>query len=140
MFIKTQRIGNYTVGQSHIHKHTRLWKARYPFDAPRVIAGMHGVSDCFTISGASAAYSDALRKCPSISVSPNVQGGRPCIDGTRIPVHLVLWAVEHTGSIKGAIKSYPDLTIQQVKDALYFAELILGSLIDVNAEAEIVAG
>jgi len=69
----------------------------------------------------------ALRRCPSITMSPERMGGRPCIAGTRIPVHLVLWAIEHRGSIEGAIMSYPDLTTQQVKDALYFAETIMGS-------------
>jgi uncharacterized protein (DUF433 family) len=79
-------------------------------------------------------YSLAASECPSISVNPRVQNGKPCIAGTRIPVHLVLWSVEHKGSIAGALKSYPDLTTQQIKDALYFAEVILGSP-NVNSEA-----
>lgn len=72
-------------------------------------------------------YRQAISQCPSISMDPRREQGRPCIAGTRIPVHLVLWAVEKSGSIKGALKSYPDLSAQQVKDALYFAETILGS-------------
>lgn len=69
----------------------------------------------------------ALKECPSIAMNPKRMHGLPCISGTRIPVHLVLWAVEHRGSIDGAIESYPDLTVQQVKDALYFAETVMGS-------------
>jgi uncharacterized protein (DUF433 family) len=69
----------------------------------------------------------ALQECPSISLDHRRMQGRPCIAGTRIPVHLVLWAVEQHGSIDGALKSYPDLNVQQVKDALYFAETVLGS-------------
>ena len=69
----------------------------------------------------------ALRQCPSITMNPERMEGRPCIAGTRIPVHLVLWAIEHRGSIEGAVMSYPDLTTQQVKDALYFAQIITGS-------------
>jgi uncharacterized protein (DUF433 family) len=72
-------------------------------------------------------YRQAISRCPSISMDTRREQGRPCIAGTRIPVHLVLWAVEQSGSIKGALKSYPDLSAQQVKDALYFAETILGS-------------
>ncbi len=72
-------------------------------------------------------YRRALGQCPSISVDSRRQQGKPCIAGTRIPVHLVIWAVEQSGSIKGALKSYPDLKEQQVKDALYFAETVLGS-------------
>jgi uncharacterized protein (DUF433 family) len=75
----------------------------------------------------SEALNEAVEKCASISVDARRMQGRPCITGTRIPVHLVLWAVEQSGSIEGALRSYPDLTAQQVKDALYFAETILGS-------------
>lgn len=63
----------------------------------------------------------------AILVDPDRQGGVPCIAGTRVPVHLVLWAIEHTGSIEGALKSYPDLTEQQVKDALYFAQVVVAN-------------
>jgi len=81
-------------------------------------------------------YRMALHKCPSISVDARRQEGLPCISGTRIPVHLVLWAIEQTGSIEGALKSYPDLTALQVKDALYFAETVLGSY-DVFSETTV---
>ncbi len=75
----------------------------------------------------SEVYRRAMKGCPSISISPRRQQGRPCISGTSIPVHLVLWAVEQHGSIEGALKSYPDLNRQQVKDALYFAEIVMGA-------------
>lgn len=75
----------------------------------------------------SEVYRRAVKLCPSISVNPQRQQGRPCVSGTSIPVHLILWAVEQHGSIKGALKSYPDLTLEQVKDALYFAEIVMGS-------------
>ena len=75
----------------------------------------------------SEVYRRAIKGCPSISISPRRQQGRPCISGTSIPVHLVLWAVEQHGSIEGALKSYPDLNRQQVKDALYFAEIVMGA-------------
>jgi uncharacterized protein (DUF433 family) len=65
--------------------------------------------------------------CPSVTISPRRLEGLPCMTGTRIPVHLVIWAVEHHGSIDGALEAYPDLSAQQVKDALYFAELVMGS-------------
>jgi uncharacterized protein (DUF433 family) len=69
----------------------------------------------------------ATTNCPSITMNPRRMNGLPCVDGTRIPVHLVLWAIEHHGSIEGAIEAYPDLTVQQVKDALYFAEIVIGA-------------
>lgn len=75
----------------------------------------------------SEVLAEAVKNCASISMDPRRLQGRPCIAGTRIPVHLVLWAVEQHGSIDGALKSYPDLDVQQIKDALYFAEIVLGS-------------
>ena len=57
-----------------------------------------------------------------IWIDPDRQEGLPCIKGTRVPVHLVLRAIEQTGSIAGALRSYPQLTEQQVKDVLYFAQ------------------
>lgn len=61
----------------------------------------------------------------SISINSEVMAGAPCIDGTRIPVYMILDAVEHTGNLEGALESYPRLTLQQVKDAIGFAKLVV---------------
>lgn len=78
---------------------------------------------------------DAAKRCPSVTINPKRLSGVPCISGTRIPVHLVLWAIEQHGSIEGALESYPDLTPQQVKDALYFSKIVMGphSVLDKTA-------
>lgn len=70
-------------------------------------------------------FRDASEKCPSISMNPGILDGQPCIVGTRIPVHSVLRAIEHYGSLEAAVSCYPHLTIPQVKDALYFAQIVL---------------
>jgi uncharacterized protein (DUF433 family) len=71
-------------------------------------------------------FEDAIMRCPSsISIDVDVMEGQPCIAGTRIPVRSVLRAVEHYGSIEGAIRCYPDLTTQQVQDALFFSQVLL---------------
>ncbi|SRR5258708_37676336 len=71
-------------------------------------------------------FEDAVKRCPSsISIDSNVMDGQPCIAGTRIPVRSVLRAIEHYGSIAGAIECYPTLTAQQVQDALFFSQVIL---------------
>jgi uncharacterized protein (DUF433 family) len=90
---------------------------------------VQSISNCRIQSGVSysSVLDRALKLCPSISIDDLRQQGKPCIAGTRIPVHLVLWAVEQHGSVEGVLKSYPDLTTQQVKDALYFSEIVLGS-------------
>ena len=60
-----------------------------------------------------------------IEMSPGILGGPPRIAGTRIPVSMVVDAVQYYGDLKGAIKSYPDLTIEQVKQALSFSAAVL---------------
>lgn len=68
---------------------------------------------------------DAVRRCPSVSIDDDIMEGQPCVEGTRIPVRSVLRAIELYGSIDGATKCYPHLSSQQVKDALYFAQIVL---------------
>jgi uncharacterized protein (DUF433 family) len=71
-------------------------------------------------------FEDAISRCPSsISMDDNVMEGQPCIAGTRIPVRSILRAIEHYGSIEGAVKCYPDLTADQVRDSLFFSQVIL---------------
>ena len=67
---------------------------------------------------------------PSIVVRPGLLGGNPCIAGTRIPVYMVLDAVEYHGSLKRVLKSYPQLTVDQVKDAVRFAKISLECCIE----------
>lgn len=58
-----------------------------------------------------------------ITVDPQVQHGRPCFRGTRIPVYLVLELLE-VGVKPEAIVGqdyYPDLTLDHVRAALHFA-------------------
>jgi len=38
---------------------------------------------------------------------------------------MVLDAIEYAGSLKGALESYPQLTEQQVRDAIGFAKLVV---------------
>jgi len=70
-------------------------------------------------------FERAAREAPWVSIDPDILDGQPCIAGTRIPVHSVLRAIEHYGSLEAAVKCYPHLTIPQVRDALYFAQVVL---------------
>ncbi len=38
---------------------------------------------------------------------------------------MVLDAVEHYGNLEGALKSYPDLSMEQVKQAVSFSAYVL---------------
>jgi len=75
-------------------------------------------------------FAAASRDYPSISINPDVMAGAPCIRGTRIPVYMVLDAIEYYGEIGGALRSYPNLTIEQVKNAIGFAKVVLECPID----------
>lgn len=70
----------------------------------------------------------AEKHVPSIVVRRGLMGGNPCIKGTRIPVYMILDGVEYYGNLKGVLKSYPQLTIQQVKDAVRFSKIAMERL------------
>jgi uncharacterized protein (DUF433 family) len=67
----------------------------------------------------------AARSCPQVSINPDVMAGAPCVHGTRIPVYMILDAIEYQGSVEGALESYPRLTLAQVKEAIGFAKLVV---------------
>jgi uncharacterized protein (DUF433 family) len=67
----------------------------------------------------------AMREYPLIAMDYDVLSGSPRIAGTRVPVYMVLDAVQYYGSIEGVNKSYPELTTDQVKQALNFAGAVL---------------
>ena len=73
----------------------------------------------------SEAFQIAISEYPTVSVKPNVMSGAPCVDGTRIPVYMILDAIEPHGSLHGALESYPNLTAKQVKDAIGFAKIVV---------------
>ena len=94
-------------------EHVQAWRES---DVDEVRAYSLPVSESFQI---------AMSDYPTVSVNPNVMGGAPCIDGTRIPVYMILDAIEHHGSPDGALESYPNLTAEQVKDAIGFAKVVV---------------
>jgi len=75
-------------------------------------------------------FKGAAREYPSVAIDPNVMAGAPCIAGTRIPVYMVLDALEYYGTIEGTLSSYPGLTAQQVKDSIGFAKSVVECPID----------
>jgi uncharacterized protein (DUF433 family) len=73
----------------------------------------------------SACLSQAKQLSLFIDMSPGVLGGSPRIAGTRIPVYMILNAIEEHGTIEGALCSYRSLSVEQVKDAVLFAANVL---------------
>jgi len=83
-------------------------------------------------------FSSVLQKAAShhqcIAIDDDILGGTPRIKGTRIPVYMVLDAVEYYGELKGALTSYPQLSLDQVKEAVCFAGEVLEHPIDNESE------
>ena len=67
----------------------------------------------------------AAEQSEYVSMNYGVLGGTPCIRNTRIPVYMILDAIEFHGDLAGARKSYPNLTIDQIRDAVLFAAGVL---------------
>jgi uncharacterized protein (DUF433 family) len=67
----------------------------------------------------------SLQDFPLIAMDRDILCGSPRITGTRIPVYMVLDAVQHYGTLEGVLTSYPQLTAEHVKEALSFAGVVL---------------
>ena len=60
-------------------------------------------------------------KFTRVTVNPNRMGGVPCIRGLRIPVATVVGLVADGTSEAEILESYPDLTADDIHEALRFA-------------------
>ena len=59
-----------------------------------------------------------------IESNPKVLGGKPVVRGTRIPVSLIVNFVAHEMSFQDIIDEYPQLTNDDLRAALLFAEKV----------------
>ncbi len=53
---------------------------------------------------------------------PGVLGGKPVIQGTRIPVDLILERLTYDLDLKTLFEDYPDLTEEDVKACIAYAK------------------
>lgn len=61
-----------------------------------------------------------------ISVNSNICGGKPCIEGTRIPVHMVLELVEEGIAFDDILKNYyPHITKEDIKACIEYAKAVI---------------
>lgn len=56
-----------------------------------------------------------------ISVDPKVCHGKPCIKGTRIPVHIIVDMLAAGESYDGIMEGYPHITEEDIKACLNYA-------------------
>ena len=63
-----------------------------------------------------------------ITVRPDIHFGKPCIEGTRIPVQDVLELVAEGLSFEQIIKDYyPDVTTEDVRACLHYAAALVAA-------------
>ena len=61
-----------------------------------------------------------------ISINPKVCFGKPCIKGTRIPVHMVLDLLEEGLNFDQIIKDYyPDIKKEDILACIHYANTLV---------------
>lgn len=53
-----------------------------------------------------------------------VCSGKPCIKGTRIPVHMILDLLATGESFEGVRKAYPNITEKDIRACLAYASIL----------------
>ena len=56
-----------------------------------------------------------------IVFNPGILGGKPIVKGTRISVEFILELLASGGCIAEIVKTYPHLTVEDVRQAVLFA-------------------
>ena len=56
-----------------------------------------------------------------IKIDHRIMGGLPCIDGTRIPVAMLVRMIAAGTSMETILEQYPQLSEDDVREALRFA-------------------
>jgi len=72
-----------------------------------------------------------------ISIDPNIHHGKPCIKGTRVPVSVIVGTVADGESPERILKSWPQLTLEDVTAALWFASALAAEATAIPAEVDI---
>ena len=59
-----------------------------------------------------------------IVCDPNICRGKPCIKGTRIPIHIVLDLFAAGENYEGIKKAYPNITDGDIRACLIYAAIL----------------
>jgi uncharacterized protein (DUF433 family) len=59
-----------------------------------------------------------------IVCDPKICSGKPCIRGTRIPVHLILDLFAAGEDIKGIQRAYPHIKEEDIRACLLYASVL----------------
>jgi len=60
-----------------------------------------------------------------ISIDPKICHGKPCIKGTRIMVSVILALLEESLSFEDIKDEYPELTDEDIRQAIEYARLTI---------------
>jgi uncharacterized protein (DUF433 family) len=75
-----------------------------------------------------------------ISIDPAIHHGKPCIKGTRVPASVIVGSIAEGNSVERILKSWPQLTADDIAAALWFASALaaeataIPAYVDVDAE------
>ncbi len=59
-----------------------------------------------------------------IVVNPNICHGKPCIKGTRVPVHIILDLLAAGETEENILKAYPQITKEDISECLQYAAIL----------------
>ena len=66
-----------------------------------------------------------MRKLVERIVSdPKICSGKPCIKGTRIPVHIILDLLAAGENFEGIKKAYPNITDEDIRACFSYASIL----------------
>ena len=65
---------------------------------------------------------------------PNILRGKPCVRGTRLSVEFLLELVASGASRDEIVKAYPQLTVDDVEEALRYASHFLENDVLISSE------
>ncbi len=57
----------------------------------------------------------------------DIMGGVPVIEGTRIPVYVILENLEAGHSVEDILRDYPALTLEGIRAAIHYAADLCGA-------------
>ena len=58
---------------------------------------------------------------------PKIMGGVPVVEGTRVPVYVILENIEAGHSYEDILRDYPSLTRDKIQRAIHFAAELCGA-------------
>lgn len=59
-----------------------------------------------------------------ITSNPGVCSGKPCLKGTRIPVHIILDLLAAGETYDGILRAYPHISVDEIRACLSYAAFL----------------